>query len=77
MHEKGYFIKVIHIIHTKTCVFGGILGQFKRTLVLEKTNENGIYMKKEEKNIDIIIVKKIKKRELLHENYLKIPIKGH
>ena len=34
------FHKVIHIIHTKTCVFGELLGSKKRTNVLVSCHEN-------------------------------------
>ncbi|HJC90609.1 MAG TPA: hypothetical protein H9695_06500 [Candidatus Mediterraneibacter excrementigallinarum] len=46
------FIKVIHIIHIKTCVFGGLLGIEKRTDVLVSCYEIEVLSKKQRKNLD-------------------------
>ena len=55
-HEKRGkskdFRKVIHIIHTKTCVFGELLREKKRTDVLVSCYEIRVLSKKQRKNLD-------------------------
>ena len=55
-HEKRGkskdFRKVIHIINTKTCVFGELLREKKRTDVLVSCDENKILSKKPDKILD-------------------------
>ena len=46
------FLKVIHIIHIKTCVFGGLLRGEKRTDVLVSCYEIRVLSKKQRKNLD-------------------------
>jgi len=55
-HEKPWknivLFKVIHIIHIKTCVFGGLLFKKKRTDVLLSYDEFIFLSKKSSENID-------------------------